>query len=224
MRWSGIHVGGEERDRGVSGSQTVRLAILRDPAPMSQIDTSIRRRGLAALAALPGVVEAYAGRHGPDQNGERVIATVWAPGSETSANQRECLEIDLAGLASSVERVSTEVLPLRLTLRFPSEAAPQVLRIFRGEIRDGRVDEYLDAARAGADRDALLGEGPLAVYLAMTGELSFLTVSIWSGWSAIQDRTGSDVHHPVSTQHRELLKAGSAFHYEILSPEPAAAG
>ena len=58
-------------------------------------------------------------------------------------------------------------MPLRLTLRFPSEAAPQVLRVFRGEIRDGRVDEYLDAARAGADRDALLGEGPLAVFLAM---------------------------------------------------------
>jgi hypothetical protein len=206
----------------VSAPLTVRLAVLRDPMPMSQIDASLRRRGLAALSALPGVVEVYAGRRGPDQNGERVIATVWdSAAGQPAASRRECLEVDLAGIASTVERVSTEVFPLRLTLRFPSDAAPRVLRIFRGEIRDGRVDDYLSAARDGADRDAQLGEGPLAVHLAMTGELSFLTVSVWPGWSAIQKRTGSDMHHPVSTQHRELLRSGSAFHYEILPSEPS---
>src|SRR6478735_10717390 len=68
----------------VSGPLTVRLAVLRDPAPMSQIDAFLRRRGLAALSALPGVVEAYAGRRGPDQNGERVIATVWSSYDEAA--------------------------------------------------------------------------------------------------------------------------------------------
>src|SRR3954453_18908097 len=188
---------------------------------MSQIDACIRRRGLAALSALPGVVETYAGRRGPDQNGERVIATVWSSGADSAQLQRDCLEVELAGFAPTVERVSTELLPLRLTLRFPSESVPLVLRIFRGEIRPGLVDEYLSAARAGADHDAAAGEGPMAVYLSMTGELTFVTVSIWPGWLAIQERTGSDVHHPVSTQHRELLQSGSAFHYEILPPESA---
>jgi hypothetical protein len=201
----------------VSGTQTVRLTVVRDPIPTSQIDASLRSRGLAALSALPGVVEAYAGRRGPDQNGERVIATVWS--SYDGAAQRDCLEADLAGLAPTVERVSTEVLPLQVTMRFRSESPPLVLRIFRGEIREGLVDEYLSAVRAGADQDAAAGEGPIAVYLAMTGERTFVTVSIWPGWLAIQERTGSDVHHPVATQHRELLRAGSAFHYEILPPE-----
>jgi hypothetical protein len=209
----------------VSGPLTVRLAVLRDPTPMSQIDTSLRRRGLAALSALPGVVDVYAGRRGPDQNGERVIATIWEPtvgdldGRPPAASARECLEVELAGLEPTIERVSTEVLPLRLAVRYPSDAAARVLRVFRGEIRDGRVEEYVAAARDGSDRDAQLGEGPLAIHLAMTGELSFLTVSVWPGWSAIQERTGSDIHHPVSTQHRELLRSGSAFHYEILSPQ-----
>jgi hypothetical protein len=210
----------------LSGTQIVRLAVLRDPSPMSQIDTSLRRRGLAALSSIPGVLEVYAGRRGPDQNGERVIASVWSSNggqdaADVSQHERECLETELAGLEPTVERVSTEVLPLKLTLRFPSDAAPKVLRVFRGEIRETHVDEYLEAARAGADHDAETGEGPLAVYLAMTGELSFLTISVWPGWSAIQERTGSDVRHPVSTQHRELLRSGSAFHYEILPPEPA---
>jgi hypothetical protein len=192
---------------------------------MSQIDALIRRRGIAAISALPGVVEVYAGRRGPDQNGERVIASVWAAnGSDSGATQRERLEFDLAGLEPSVQCVSTEVVPLLLALRYPTDAVPRVLRVFRGEIRDGRVDEYLDAARDGADRDAHLPEGPNALYLAMTGQSSFLTVSIWPSWAAIQERTGSDMHHPVSTQHRELLKSGSAFHYEILPPEPTTAG
>src|SRR5262249_11888312 len=97
----------------VSAVEIVRLVVLRDPAPMSQVDGQLRVHGVAALAALPGVRNAYAGRRGPEQNGERVIASVWqSQEAVRGVGDRDCLEIEVCGLDPAVERLSIDVLPL----------------------------------------------------------------------------------------------------------------
>jgi hypothetical protein len=196
---------------------------MRDLTPMSQIDSRLRSLGMPALRELPGILDVHAARRGPDQNGERVIASVWETAEQmTAALGSTVEEATYAGLAPEVIRQGLEIMPLAIALRFPSESPARVLRIFRGEVKDGFVDEYLEAARTGAEADATHGEGPLGLFLGLAGERTFVTVSVWHDWSTIQNRTGGNLRQPIATRHAQMLVQGTATHYEILPPaEPA---
>jgi hypothetical protein len=201
------------------GGEIVRLAYVRDLAPMSQIDSRLRDVGLPALRGLPGILDVHVARRGPDQNGERIIASVWESTERMAAAMGPTVEeATHADLAPEVIRQGVEILPLAFSLRFPSESVARVLRVFRGEVKDGFVDEYLEAARAGAEADAEHGEGPLGLFLGFAGERNFVTVSVWPDWSTIQSRTGGNTRQPIATRHAQMLVRGTATHYEVLAP------
>ena len=125
-------------------------------------------------------------------------------------------EPELRDLGPNVVRLGVELVPLTFALRFPSSQPACVLRIFRGVVKDGIADAYVEAARSGAVADASNGEGPLGIFLGFTGEQRFVTVSAWPDWSTIQSRTGGNPLRQIATQHAEMLLSGTAEHYEIL--------
>jgi heme-degrading monooxygenase HmoA len=202
----------------VPAAALVRLAFLRDSAPMSQIDAALRDRGVSAMSGLPGVLESYAARRGPDRTSERVLASIWSSQVEhDEAMSASASETALAELDESVAQ-SIEVIPVVIGLRFRQASPARVLRVFRGEIREGMTDRYLSAARAGAIRDAESGEGPHGYFLGLVDDHRFVSVSVWPSWDEIQQVTGGTSEHPVATRHAEMLRAGTAQHFEILTP------
>jgi hypothetical protein len=126
-------------------------------------------------------------------------------------------------ITSDAQEVTVRSLPLVLHLRFERPDDPRILRVFRGEVRPGQLDAYVDAARAGTYADASAEHGPHVLYLAVDRPSHFLTVSLWSDWSRIEAATGGDIHQPIATRHAERLVGGSASHFELL-PDQAAPG
>ena len=123
-----------------------------------------------------------------------------------------------------------ERLPVAVTLE-PAEASRiSILRVVSGITRAGQLDGYLDEARAGTLADRAIGEGPLALYLAVDPPDRFVTLSLWGGWSHVEAATGADHEHVDRTRHAERLATWTAEHYEVIpglalvDPAPAEAG
>ena len=104
------------------------------------------------------------------------------------------------------------------------------MRVVSGITRAGQLDGYLDEARAGTLADRAIGEGPLALYLAVDPPDRFVTLSLWGGWSHVEAATGADHEHVDRTRHAERLVTWTAEHYEVIpglavvDPAPAEAG
>jgi hypothetical protein len=125
-------------------------------------------------------------------------------------------------LIPAIEVLGLEVLPVAVALGLVHPTEPQVLRIFRGVVRDGELNAYVDEARAGTIADIESGHGPHALYLAVDPPASFVTVSLWGDWQAIESATGGDIRRPIATRHADRLSRGTAQHYEVVTDISAA--
>lgn len=187
------------------------------------VDAALRDTVAPSLAALPGLAHVYAGRRGPDEIGERLIASVWESRAALAAALGNAAEAapGSAELAPHVVDPLVEVLPIAVELAFDQVAVPGILRVFRGEVRAGLRDEYVADVRTGTEADVAAGAGPLALFLGLTEPNGFVTVSVWTDWDVIEVATGGNLRRPVATRHANRLAGGSASHYEIV-PQAAA--
>ncbi len=119
-------------------------------------------------------------------------------------------------LPDTTDRV-LEVLDLAIDLRFDPAVLPTVLRVFRGGVRPGELDAYVEEARVGTLADTQAGHGPCALYLAPVVPDRFVTVSLWPGWAAIEVATGGDVHRPITTRDPRRIIEMDVVHYEVMS-------
>lgn len=94
----------------------------------------------------------------------------------------------------------------------------RVLRVFRGRVRAGELDAYIDEAATGTRADAAVGHGPLALYLGAdpASPDTFVTTSAWGDWSEIERATGGDIRRPVATRHPERLVDADVLHFEVI--------
>lgn len=186
-------------------------------------DAVLRDELVPDLVAFPDLVDAYVGRQGPDEMGERLVASVWESRSAMTAAIGESFDpptFHAEHLDATTDRV-LEIHELHLALRFEGapaglQPATGILRVVRGQVRPGELAMYRDAVRLGTIADAEAGHGPLALYLAVEPPHRFVTMSAWSSWSALEAATGGDVRRPVATRHQERLLAWEAVHYEVL--------
>ena len=187
-------------------------------------DAVIREVLIPALCGVPGVVDAYAGRQGPDELGPRIVATIWASGAAMEAALRGRSEspdgpdgsLELGDERDSVADASAEWAPLSFAHRRPVPGVPTVLRFVHGRVRPGELAAYLEEARAGTLRDLRLGHGPIALYLAAEPPERFRTLSAWPDWSTLQAATGGRLDRPIATRHARRLVDWEASHYEVV--------
>jgi hypothetical protein len=179
----------------------------------SIVDARIRTVLAPAAATAEGLTAFYAARRGTDQDPRRVLASIWASESALEAAARPGGLLDQEG---DLGGGTTEVLPLALEVVPPGTEAPTLLRVFRGQAREGQIGDYLEAARRGTEEDVAAGAGPVGLFLAVIEPDAFVTVSAWTGWDRIAIATGGNVEHPIATRHARHLVAGTAAHYEIL--------
>lgn len=179
---------------------------------------SALRAAMPALRTSPGLLDVAVGRHGPDELGPRIIASVWVSRDAMDTAVRSqpgsvALTAPLDGLD-----VSVDALALAVTFRAKRPRTPRVVRAFAGQVRPGTLAAYVDAARAGTLVDDAAGRGPCALYLATLSADPdrFVTISTWSDWAAIEAATGGDIRRPIATRHPERLVAWEATHFESL--------
>lgn len=180
-------------------------------------DAHLRRSLLPALLALPGLREGYVGRRGPDDSGERMIVSIWRSADAMSAAQSPgdegLLEIETA---EEVGPCHLEIVTLAVDLPFGEADRAQVLRIFRGQVREGELDLYVEEARNGTLADAAGPHGPVGLYLGPQSPDRFVTVSLWTGWDSIEAATHGNIRQPIATSNAARLLGGTAAHYEVV--------
>ena len=183
-------------------------------------DNVIREWIVPAICAQPGAIDAYAGRHGPDELGPRLVVSVW--------ESREAMDCAFDQLGrpgdvqpetmSGIDEGTADVLLPTIAYRDGRALqSPRIIRIFRGRARPGALDQYVEETRTGVEEDVAADHGPAAFYLASgpTAE-AFTAVSVWSGWNAIELATGGDTRRPMATRRPELIESFDATHYEAI--------
>jgi hypothetical protein len=196
----------------------LRLLAFRPARSDATFDAILRDEVLPGLLALPGLVDAFVGRHGPGEDQERVIASVWRSRRAMAGDLQasSLLAPFQPDQAPEIVASRLDVLPVSVAIRPERDEPPAIVRVYRGEVREGELDAYLQDVRTGALADAETNEGLVALYLGAQAPARFITVSAWTGWSAIERATGGNVRHPIATRHAHRLLAGEVDHYEML--------
>jgi hypothetical protein len=181
-------------------------------------DGILREKMIPALLELPGLVDVYVGRQGPDELGPRLIATAWTSRAAMTAAVGDSFEkpVFLPLLLDETHDRTLEFYPLSLGYRFDRPERPGIVRVFTGTLAPTDLARYVEDARIGTLEDAEHGRGPLALYLARTAPGKFVTLSVWTDWQSLQDATGGDAAQPIATRHAGLLSTWTAEHYEAI--------
>jgi hypothetical protein len=196
----------------------LRLFAFRPLGSGSEIDVALRSEVLPDILALDGIVDAYVARSGDSDNAERILASVWESRAAMAAELGESSVIGrfhperLEDLTSS----RLDILPVAAGINFERTERPTILRVFRGDVQQGRLDEYVGEARDGAILDGETNEGLISLYLGVDRPTRFVTISAWATWNSIETATGGNVRSPVATRNARLIASGGPTHYEIL--------
>jgi heme-degrading monooxygenase HmoA len=198
------------------------LRLFRFRPAHGEFDRVLRTKMLPDLRKLPGLVDVHIGRHGSSELGDRVVASVW---QDRDAMVR-AMGASLSTSTFHPEHMSEttdqvlEVHELAFAIRFAPPSAATVLRLFRGRVRPGELEPYIEDSRAGTIADTEAGRGPNAIYLAPVEADRFVTLSLWRSWDAIETATGGDVHRPIVTKDPRRIVEMDVIHYEVI-PEIA---
>jgi hypothetical protein len=198
----------------------MRLFGFRPVGSGAELDAALRDQVVPDLRQAPGITDVYVARGATEGAGERVIASIW--------ESRDAMTAEL-GEASVIGRFQPErvedlmssrldVLPLAIGMTYERANPPTILRVYRGRVLPGELDNYIEEARGGARADAEANQGLVALYMGTGRPTRFITVSAWTGWEAIEQATGGDIRTPVRTRNSARIEVGTAAHYEILPP------
>lgn len=199
-----------------AGPRILRVFRFRPEHP--EFDGFLRAEMVPDLRRSPGLIDVYVGRRGQDQGGDRVVTTVWTDRASMLEAVGESLETSPfhpERLADTTDR-SLDILDLRIALPFELAEPPTLLRLFRGEVRPGELDAYVEETKAGTLADTEAGRGPSVLYLAVDPPDRFVTVSLWPSWPAIEVATGGDIHQPLTTKNTRRLVGMVIAHYEVV--------
>ena len=201
------------------------LRLFRFRTALAGFDAQIRDVLVHDVVRLPGNLAAYAGRSGPDGDGPRLVATVWASHEAMVAAVGRDFDEPVFHpelLAGSTDR-QLDVLPVACILPADRSADAGILRLVTGATRLGEQAAYIEAVRSGTAADREAGVGPVALYLGTKAPDRFATLSLWDSWDHLEQATGADTRSVGRTRHAELLDRWDAVHYEAIPgiPDPA---
>ena len=196
----------------------LRLFVFRPARSDAAFDATLREDVLPRLMDMPGIVDAFVGRHGPGSDDERVIASIWESRRAMTAGlgASSIMAPYQPDQAAEVVASRLDILGVRVAVRHERADPPVILRVFRGEAKQGQLEGYIQEADMGAKADAESNAGLAALYLGSQPPTRFITVSAWTSWSSIEVATGGDVRRPVATRHSERLVGADVDHYEML--------
>ena len=186
----------------------------------SAFDAGLRDVVVPRLADAEAVVDVWVGRHGSRDDRARVLASTWRVDPEAEPDG----PLDVAalrGLGGNVVAIGdVEQVALLIHARFERTEPTRVLRVFHGRVRPGELETYIDLARAGMLADSVAYDGLIAFALGARPPDAFITVSVWTGWPAIEAATGGNTRQPFMTRNAQLLETFRVAHFEVLPDAP----
>ena len=181
-------------------------------------DSILRDVMIPDLRLLPGLQQVYVGRQGPDEIGDRVVASIWTSRRAMAAAVGETFEVPrfhAEYLEETTDR-RLDCLPLAFAIEGERVEPVALIRLVAGRVRPGELDDYVREALQGTQTDAAAGTGPNALYLATRPPDRFRTLSVWPDWTTLQEATGGNPERPIATRHAERLIDWGVSHYEAL--------
>jgi len=200
----------------VPQARFLRVVSFQPGTAESAFDAGLRDRVVPRLVDDDAVVDVWVGRRGSRDDRTRVLASTWrtdpeaGPDSPPDVTELRSLGVDVV-LVDRVEQV-----PLSVHARFERAEPTRVLRVFHGQVRPGELETYVELARTGMLADAEAYDGLIAFALGVRGSDAFITVSVWTGWPAIEAATGGNTRQPFMTRNAQLLSEFTVAHYEVL--------
>lgn len=197
------------------------LRLFRFRPTHGEFDRILRSEMLPDLRRIPGLVDVHVGRHGSSELGDRIVGSIWQSRDAMVKGMGD----SLARPVFHPERIdettdrTLEIHELAFAIRNEQPTPPTILRLFRGGVRPGELDPYVDEAHAGTLADSDAGRGPKAIYLAPVPPDRFITMSLWPSWEALQTATGGDVHRPIVTRDPRRIVDMDVIHYEVIPEE-----
>jgi heme-degrading monooxygenase HmoA len=209
-RWRGII-------DAVGDQATLRVFSFRPDGSGSAFDEAVRSTIVPHLLGVSGLRDVFIGRRA-DDDAERVIASVWETpeAMATMGDEPTLIARHLAQVVPEIDDPRLDIGSLEIAVRRERPEAPRILRLFRGVAETGRLEAYIERAHEGTLEEAASNPGLVALYLGTTGPTTFVTVSAWASWDAIEDATGGNVNQPTVTRHSALLSAIDVVHFEIV--------
>jgi hypothetical protein len=202
--------------------RSLRVVTFQALGPDSAVDTVLRTAVLPRLVDAPAVVDAWQGRRG-SADGNHVLVSTWRedPASEPGepADLRLLEDPGLQALGG-IDIVSVDELEVAVHATFSRDEPARVLRVFRGTARPGELADYVAEARAGMTEDARVNDGLVSFVLGHDGHDSFVSVSTWTGWPAIEAATGGNTRQPFATRQTRRLAGFRIVHLELLPEAP----
>jgi hypothetical protein len=185
----------------------------------SPVDAALREAIVPRLLDCDEVIDAWIGRQSSPADRTRVLASTWTaePGPDLADLDilRDAGPADGPPIIDRVDHVA-----LAVHARFDRIEPARILRVFRGTARAGELDDYVAEARDGMSADSEVNDGLIAFALGTESQDSFITVSAWTGWSAIEAATGGNTRQPFATRNAARLIDFRIVHYEILPETP----
>ncbi len=200
------------------------LRLFRFRPARTEFDATLRTILVPDLLQQPGIRAVVAGRIGPDNIGERLVASVWV--SYEAMASAVGTDFEPARFHPELLGQSTDhrLDVLEVAVEIGSDRQPDVgiARLVTGRARASRLADYVTQARDGTLADRAAGRGPQRLYLATEPPVRFVTLSLWTGWSDVAGATGSDLERADRTRHEALLEDWTAEHFEVIPGIPAA--
>ena len=204
------------RRGGRSIARYLRVVTFAPDGHESSVDAALRDVCLPALLDHPCVVDAWIGRHGARLDQRRVIASTWTELPGDSSPDEDVLDRLAASVGSPLSTEDAQTLELAVHNRFDRPEPARILRVFRGRVKLGELDAYIDEARSGMLADAMVNDGLVAFALGADPPEAFVTISAWTGWPAIEAATGGNTRRPIATRNRVRLAGFDVVHFELL--------
>jgi hypothetical protein len=200
----------------VPHARFLRVVQFQPGAAESAFDAGLRDSVVPRMVVGDAVVDVWVGRRGSREDRARVLVSTWQTDPEAEPDG----PVDIAALGSLGEDVvaidGIEQTPLSVHARFDRAEPTRILRVFHGQVRPGELDTYIDVARAGMLADAAAYGGLIAFALGARSADEFTTVTVWTGWPAIEAATGGNTRQPFMTRNAQLLAEFTVAHYEVL--------
>jgi hypothetical protein len=172
-------------------------------------DSILRDVMIPDLWTLPGVLQVYVGRQGPDEVGPRLVASTW---------ESEEAMVDALGVSFDAPRFHPEFidetsarrlefLPLSFSYHADTMDPPAIIRLVTGQVRPDELEAYVGEAWAGTENDAAAGRGPMALSWR-PGPRPVPDPVRLADWATLQDATGGDIDRPIATRHARRSSTG----------------
>ena len=193
----------------------LRLSSFRTLRPA--FDAVLRTTILPGMRSQSGLLALFAGRKGPDEVGARVVASLWSSVEALDA-AHDAAVADGPGspLAETADPI-VEILPVLMWRSADEPLAAGILRVARGRLKETDLPSFAEVVTRESSRLEAGGRAPSDLIMAASARDSFVMLTTWVDWSAIEEATGASISEPLRTKRLAALEIFEADHFELLT-------